>query len=302
MKAITYTRFGGPEVLEFAEREPPDPGAGEVRVRVRAASVNPLDIKMRLGDLAGQFPPQFPITPGLDLAGVVDSVGDEVDNVQAGDEILGSARAGAYAELALANVWIVKPRNLSWELATCLPTVGETAFRTLKQLGTSEGQTLLIHGAAGSVGSIATQLAVSRGINVIGSASDADADRVRSLGAIPVRYGDGLVERVRALAPDGIDAVLDTSGHGTLPDSIELAGGTERVITTADPEAHNYGVRFSSGSPGDRAWEALPQLAELAATGKLIVDIWRTYPLAEARSAHADIEAGRNHGKIVLIP
>ena len=127
---------------------------------------------------------------------------------------------------------------------------------------------MLIHGAAGSVGSIATQLAVSRGINVIGSASDADADRVRALGAISVRYGDGLVERVRALAPDGIDAVLDTSGHGTLPDSIELAGGTERVITTADPEAHKYGVRFSSGGPGDRAWEALPELAELAATGK----------------------------------
>ena len=301
MRAITYRRFGGPEVLELSQLAPKEPAAGEVRVRVRAASVNPLDVKIRRGDLP-DFPARFPITPGLDVSGVIDAIGDGVSDVCPGDEILGVAPSGAYAECALARAWTPKPEHLSWELAACLPTVGEAAFRTLKHLDIAAGETLLIHGAAGSVGAIATQLAVGRGITVIASVREADAEHARALGAIPVRYGDGLVDRVRAVAPDGVDAVLDTAGRGVLPDSIELAGGPERVITIADPAAGRYGVRFTGADPTDRAWEALPQLAELAAAGKLAVEIWRTYPLADARKAHEDIEAGHNHGKIVLIP
>ncbi|MEP6893466.1 MAG: NADP-dependent oxidoreductase [Gaiellaceae bacterium] len=301
MKAVTYSRFGGPDVLELSEREPLPPAAGEVRLKVRAASVNPIDIKIRRGMMPG-IPVRFPITPGLDVAGTVEIVGDGVNDVEAGDEVLGVASSGAYAERALARVWTTKPERVSWELAACLPTVGEAAFRALKHLGVGAGQTLLIHGAAGSVGAIATQLATSRGVTVIGSVSDTDAERVSSVGAIPVRYGEGLVERVREVAPDAVDAVLDTAGQGVLGDSIELAGGPDHVITLADPDARAYGVRFTGADPTDRAWEALARLAEFAAADALELPIWCTYPLAEAAHAHADIEEGRNHGKIVLIP
>ncbi len=300
MKAITYARFGGPEVLELTEREIPAPGPGEVRVRVHAAGVNPVDVKIRRGKLP-HIPAHFPIIPGLDIAGVVDEIGEGVSDVRVGDAVLGVAPAGSYAEYALARAWTAKPDQISWELAAGLPTVGEAAFRALKHLALADGETLLIHGAAGSVGAIATQLAVARGIRVIGSVAEADAERVAVLGGIPVRYGDGLLDRVRAVAPDGVDAVLDTAGHDVLPVSIELAGGADRVITLADTHAAEHGVRFTGADPSDRAWEALPQLAELAAGGRLELTIGCTYPLADAAQAHADLEAGRNRGKLVLI-
>ncbi len=300
--AITYTQFGPPDVLTVTEVEPPVPGPDEARVRVRAVSVNPIDVKIRRGDLAGSSPADFPKRPGLDVAGVVDAVGAEVEDVAVGDEVFGVARGGAYAEYALLPGPVPKPAGVSWGLAASLPTIGEAAFRALGYLDLASGETLLIHGAAGSVGGIATQVAVARGLTVIGSVGEADEARTRALGATPVRYGEGLVERVRAVAPQGVDAVLDTAGRGALPDSIELAGGPERVVTIADPSAKEHGVRFTGGTADDRAWEALPQLAELAAAGKLEVPIWRTYPLAEAAAAHAAIEAGENRGKIVLVP
>jgi NADPH:quinone reductase-like Zn-dependent oxidoreductase len=299
--AITYTEFGGPEVLKVTEVDPPIPGPGQVRIAVRAVGVNPIDAKIRRGDLVGQFPAEFPIVPGWDVAGVVDAVGDDVRDIAMGDEVFGLAVGGSYVTSALAEAPIIKPPGLSWELAASLPTVGEAAFRSLKHLDLSGGETLLIHGAAGSVGAIATQLAVRRGITVIGSVAETDMDAVRQLGGIPVRFGGGLVERVRALAPQGIDAALDTVGHGVLAVSIELAGGPERVLTLVDPAAATYGVRFT-GAPGDRAPEAFPLLGELAAAKELTVAIWRSYPLTDAAQAHADLEAGRNHGKLVLVP
>lgn len=302
MRAITYTEYGGPEVLHVTDVKKPAPAPEQVRVRVMATSVNPIDVKIRRGDMAAHFPAPFPVIPGLDAAGVVDELGEGVTELTAGDQVLGVAPAGSYAEYALLGAWARKPAEVSWELAACLPTVGEAAYRALKHLNLSAGQTLLIHGAAGSVGAIATQLAVSRGITVIGSVSENDEDRVRSLGATPVRYGDGLVQRVRAAAPQGIDAALDTAGHGVLPDSIKLTGSPEKVITIADMSAQQYGVRFTGSDPNDRAWEALPQLAELAARSRLEIPVWKTYPLKEASTAHADIEAGHNHGKIVLTP
>jgi NADPH:quinone reductase-like Zn-dependent oxidoreductase len=295
--AIQYTEFGGPDVLQLTEVELPSPGPGEVRVAVRAASVNVFDVKFRRG-LFG--PTTFPVTPGVDLAGVVDAVG-EGSNWSVGDDVFGSATGGSYAEYARATNLVAKSASVSWELAASLPTVGEAAARSLGLLGVAAGDTLLIHGAAGSVGSIATQLAVSRGARVIGSAGEADADLVRGLGGTPVTYGDGLADRVRAIAPKGVDAVLDTTGAGVLPVSIELAGGPDRVLTLADNDADKYGVRFSSGG-ADYDHTALGTLAELAATGSLQLPIWRTYPLAKAAAAHDDIEQRRNRGKIVLIP
>jgi NADPH:quinone reductase-like Zn-dependent oxidoreductase len=295
--AIQYTEFGGPEVLRLTEVDLPSPDPGEVRVAVRAASVNVFDVKFRQG-LFG--PTTFPVTPGVDLAGVVDAVG-EGSAWSVGDEVFGGAKGGSYAEYARATNLVAKPASVSWELAGSLPTVGEAAARSLGLLGVTAGETLLIHGAAGSVGSIATQLAVSRGVKVIGSVGPADTDLAASLGATPVVYGDGLADRVRAISPEAVDAVLDTTGAGVLPVSIELAGRPDRVLTLADNHAAEYGVRSSSGG-ADYDHTALATLAELAATGELQLPIWRAYPLAEAATAHDDIEQRRNRGKIVLMP
>ena len=296
-KAIQYTEFGDPEVLHLTEIDLPAPEPGEVRVAVRAASVNVFDVKFRQG-LFG--PTTFPVTPGVDLAGIVDAVG-EGSEWTVGAEVFGTAKSGSYAEYARSVNLTAKPASVGWELAASLPTVGEAAARSLGLLGVAAGETVLIHGAAGSVGSIATQLAVRRGAQVIGSDSPARADPIRDLGGIPVAYGDGLAERVREIAPGGVDAVLDTTGAGVLPVSIDLAGGTDRVITLADNDAAKYGVRFSSGG-ADYDHTALATLAELAASGSLQLPIWRSYPLAEAAAAHADIEQHRNRGKIVLLP
>nr|WP_245236095.1 NADP-dependent oxidoreductase [Streptomyces durhamensis] len=240
------------------------------------------------------------MTPGLDAAGVVDAVGEGAD-AAVGDEVVGTTVGGSYSEYALLDRPVAKPGVLSWEVAASLVTVGRTAFRVLGQLGVQSGQTLLVHGAAGSVGFIAVQLAVARGVTVIGTVGEHDIERVSALGATAVRYGDGWLERVKAAAPQGVDFVFDAAGAGVLADSVALTGDSARVITIADMSAAQHGVRFSAGS-ADGSEESLPELVRLAAEGKLIVPIWRTYPLAEATRAHTDLEARRNHGKAVLLP
>jgi NADPH:quinone reductase-like Zn-dependent oxidoreductase len=299
--AITYFRYGGPEVLSLSAAEIPQPGPGQVRIRVRAVAVNPIDAKIRSGRLDGVFPAQFPVLPGWDVAGVVDAAGDGA-SAAAGDEVFGVASVGGYSQYALLDHPVPKPAALSFETAAAVVTVGEAAFRGLKHLGLKAGQTLLILGAGGSVGTITAQLATARGITVIGTAAEGDLGRLTALGATAVRYGDGWTERVRAAAPAGVDAVFDTSGAGLLAGAIALAGDAARVITIADESAPEYGVRFTGQDPADRAPEALPELAALLADGGLSVPVWRTYPLAEAAQAHADLDAGRNHGKIVLFP
>ncbi|ANP55010.1 NADPH:quinone reductase-like Zn-dependent oxidoreductase [Streptomyces griseochromogenes] len=299
-KAITFSEYGAPEVLRLSEVTAPEPGPGQVRIRVRAASVNPLDMKIRSGLMAGTVPARFPVTPGLDAAGVVDAVGEGAD-AAVGDEVLGSAVGGAYSEYALLDRPVTKPAALSWEVAASLVTVGRTAFRVLGQLGVQAGQTLLVHGAGGSVGTIAVQLAVARGITVIGTAGEHDIERVTALGATAVRYGDGWAERVRAAAPRGVDFVFDASGAGVLADSVVLTGDSAHVITIADMSAAQHGVRFSAGGD-DQDGESLPELVRLAAAGRLTLPILRTYPLAEAARAHTDLEARHHHGKAVLLP
>jgi NADPH:quinone reductase-like Zn-dependent oxidoreductase len=296
-KAIRVAQFGGPEVLQLGDVELPEPQPGEVRVTVRIAGVNPFDVKFRQGTYGSTA---FPYTPGIDLAGVVDAAGDGAD-FAVGDEVFGTAVGGSYAEYALSTNLARKPASVSWELAAALPTPGEAASRSLGLLSLQAGETVLIHGAAGAVGSLATQLAVRRGITVIGSVAESDFDFTRSIGATPVRYGDGLADRVREITPERVDAVLDTTGAGVLPVSVELAGGSERVVTLADGNADKYGVRFSSGG-ADRDVNALSTVADLAGGGELQLAIWRSYPLAEAATAHEDIEQRRNRGKILLTP
>jgi NADPH:quinone reductase-like Zn-dependent oxidoreductase len=299
--AITFARYGTPDVLTLSPAEVPQPGPGQVRIRVHAVAVNLIDVKIRSGHMDGIFPITLPMVPGWDVAGVVDAVGENAP-ASIGDEVFGVASTGGYRQYALLGRPVPKPEGLSWPVAAALVTVGEAAFRGLSHLGVKDGQAVLIHGAAGSVGTIAVQLAAARGATVIGTAAPGDLDRVTALGAAAVPYGDGWADRVRAIAPDGVDAVFDTSGAGVLADSVDLAGDVARVITIADESAAQYGVRFTGADPADRYPEALPELAGLAATGHLVVPIWRSYPLAEAARAHADLEAGRNQGKIVLLP
>ncbi|OQD51734.1 NADPH:quinone reductase [Streptomyces phaeoluteigriseus] len=298
MRAILFDRFGGTEVLREADIEVPQPGPGQIRVRVKAAGLNALDGKIRSGMLEAVYPTTFPAVPGGELAGVVDALGEDVTDVRVGDEVLGWSDTGSYAEYALATVVAPKPAGLDWQQAVALPVAGATAERVLNLLGVTAGETVLMHGAAGAVGTLAVQLATARGARVIGTAGPANQDYLTSLGATATLYGEGLVERVRALAPDGVDAVFDLAGKGALEDSIALRGGTERIVTIADFGAHQLGITFSS-SPGERSAAGLAALAQDAATGKVVTTV-TAYPLAEAATAQQVSDAGHVRGKLVL--
>lgn len=299
MKAITYTTFGGPEVLSLTEVDEPHAGPGQVRLKVVAAAVNPLDHKIRNGWMPQMAPP-FPVTPGAEAAGIVDEVGEGVTGVEVGDQVLGWTDTGAYAEYALATEFALKPADLDWDTAAALPVAVETSVRVLDLLEVGEGDTLLVHGAAGVVGVVGVQLAVARGATVVGTASPGNHDYLRSLGAVPVAYGEGLADRVRAAAPQGVDAVYDAAGQGDLPVSIELAGGTGRVVTIADPAAAGLGVTFS----GDRTpfGSRLGEYARLVVEGKLVVRVAQSLPLADAAKAQDLVATGHVAGKVVLRP
>ncbi|MFC9649520.1 NADP-dependent oxidoreductase [Streptomyces sp. NPDC056937] len=307
MQAIVFEEFGGPDVLHVKEIAEPHAGPGEIRVVVKAAGVNPMDYKIRHGWMEQVFPTRLPAVPGQEIAGVVDEIGAGVTGVAVGDDVLGWSTTGAYAQYALAETVVPKPASLGWAEAAAVPVAGETAARVLDELALRDGETLLLHGAAGAVGSVAAQLATARGAIVIGTASPANHEYVRSLGAIPVTYGDGLVERVRSVAPQGVDAVFDAAGMGALPDSIELRGGTtDRIVTIADPAAAGLGVTFSSGMSGDALAErkraGLAENARLAAEGALRLRIAGTFPLAEAAQAQQTSEEGHARGKLVIAP
>ena len=296
MKAVRIDAFGGPEVLHEAEVDTPVPGHGQVRVRVRAVGVNPFDSKVRSGAMQTVFNTPLPAILGLEVAGVVDATGTGVTGFAVGDEVFGWSDTGAYAQYALATRIALKPAGLAWDTAVGLPVAGETAERVLDLLKVTSGETLLIHGAAGAVGTVAVQLAIARGATVIGTASGANYQYLASLGATPTTYGDGLVARVRALAPNGVDAVFDVAGKGALPDSIELRHGTDRIVTIADPSAFGLGVVFSSGG----GTVDLAALADRAVKGELVVAIEGKYALADVAVAHRVIEGGHARGKLVL--
>jgi len=299
MKAIQYSRFGGPEVLELVELPDPHPGPGQIRIAVRAAGVNPIDWKLRGGIRGGDLPQQT----GREAAGVVDEVGEGVSDAAPGDEVFGFvAGGGGAAELALLSDYAPIPPSLDFAGAAGLPVAVETAWRTLDLLGVGAGDTVLINGAAGAVGSSAVQLARGRGARVIGTASPNNHDYLRSLGAEPTTYGDGLVSRVRELAPDGVDAALDAAGGGALPALVELAGGPERVVTIADYEgAQQTGATMSGGPGAQRAVHALHDIGPLIASGQFVLPVAQTFPLADIAQAHRVSEAGHVRGKLVLL-
>jgi len=297
MKAVRFSRFGASDVLEIVDLPDPHPGAGEIRIRVRAAGVNASDWKKRQGLLDQELPQ----TLGYEAAGIVDELGDGVSGVAVGDEVFGASPYGAaQAELAVLSDWASVPPGLGFIAAAAIPAAAETAARALDQLGARRGETILINGASGSVGSAAVQLAIARGARVIGTGSPARHEYLRALGAVPVAYGEGMRDRVRAVAHGGIDRALDVAGSGVLPELIELTGAAGRVLTVADfPGAQRYGVRFSRGDEG-RATYALAEVAEMAAAGRFRVVVGETFALSDIAEAHRVGEAGSVRGKLVL--
>lgn len=245
---------------------------------------------------------ELPQTMGYEAAGVVDEIGEGVTDVNVGDRVFGMSTDGAaQAELAVLSYYAPIPALLGFSEASALPAAIETATRALDQLGVTSNSTLLVNGASGSIGSAAVQLAVARGARVIGTASSAKQEYLRSLGAEPVAYGEGLVDRVHALAPDGIDLALDVAGSGILPEFIELAGGAESVVTIADfVGAKEHGVRFSRGDPG-RAVHVLSEIGEFIESGRFSVPVVQTFPLDEIAEARRVSEDGPMRAKLVLV-
>ncbi|MGH7869367.1 MAG: NADP-dependent oxidoreductase, partial [Candidatus Dormibacteraceae bacterium] len=291
-RAVSFSEYGGPDVLQLVELPIPLPGQGKVRIAVRAAGVNPIDWKIRSG--AAKFISiEFPAVSGGDVAGVIDAVGPGVTEFAIGDEVLGSIGFGGYAELALAPVEALttKPSSVPWEVAAALPIPANTVYYAFDELGLQAGETFVIDGAAGGVGTIAVQAAKSLGVDVIGTASQRNHDYLRSLGAMPVTYGEGLADRIRKVAPKGVDAALDASGRGSLPALVDVVGGSERVVTIADSSAADLGVRFISAAPKGAA-SRIATAAALAAENKLTVPIYQTYQLEKAADAQRTSEQG----------
>lgn len=304
MRAIIQEQYGGPEVLTLGERPDPKVAPGEVLIRVKAAGVNPVDWKLGAGYLDAMMETQFPITPGWDVSGVVEAVGLDVYDYAVGDEVIGYVRKdwvqnGTYAELVAANVRLIarKPAALDWTEAAGLPLAGLTAYQCLDRVRVGEGETVLVHAAAGGVGAFATQLAVLRGARVIGTASERNHDFLRELGAEPVSYGEGLVERVRSLVPNGVDAVVDCVGGESIDASREVLSDFSRLVSVVDPRAEELGGATMWVRPNAAD---LTELARLADAGELRVFVDRVLPLEQAAEAWRLSMEGRTRGKIVL--
>jgi NADPH:quinone reductase-like Zn-dependent oxidoreductase len=297
MKAAQFAAYGGPEVLDVVDVPEPHAGPGQVRIAVRAAGVNGIDWKIRAGYMKDFMKLALPAGTGKDAAGVVDEVGEGVDGVAAGDAVFGSG-SDTLAEYAVLSHWAAMPDGLSFAEAAGFPIPVETALRILRQVGVETGQTLLVSGASGGVGSAVVQVARDRGITVIGTAGAGNQDYLRSIGAVPTTYGDGLVERVRALAPDGVDAALDISGSGVIEDLIALTGDPATVLSIADFGATKLGAQVSSASENQSA--AYREAARLYREGRFRLPVDRSFPLAEAAQAHAASQAGHAAGRIVV--
>lgn len=301
MQAVQYDRFGPPEVLTFGPAPEPHAGPGEIRIRVEAAGISPVDLSLRAGK--SRQKPALPHIPGVDAAGVVDEIGSGVTGVAVGEEVFGTVSlrrlGGASADLAVLAFWAAKSPAMPWDQAGASGTSVETATRALDLLGVEPGHTLLVDGAAGGVGSVVVPLAIARGAQVIGTGRPESFDFLASLGARPVGYGPGLGERVTA----PVDRALDVAGAGSLSDLVALAGGPDSVVTLADFAGPRSGVRLSVGELGGQpdGRHGLAVAAALAEQGLFRVPVQAVFPMRRAADAHAAAERGPRRGKIALM-
>lgn len=308
-RRVVATDFGGPENLLLVDVDVPEPGPGQVRVAVRAAGVNPVDVKSYSGAF-GTDPAQLPKPLGSEASGTVTAVGNDVD-VRVGDEVAVFRAPGAYATdlLVEADAVVAKPAEVDWADAAGLLLTGSTAMHALTATDVAEGETVLVHGGSGGVGLMAVQLAAGRGARVIATASERNHALLRELGAEPVVYGAGLLERVRELAPDGVHAALDLIGTDeALEVSLALVEDRSRIATIVNFEGGgDAGIKVLGGGPGADPGDELrqaarPELLAMVARGELRVLVEATYPLAEAGEAHQRIAGGHVTGKLVLLP
>ncbi len=300
MRAVQYESYGEPDVLQIVDIDAPHAGAGQIRIAVRAAGVNPLDWKLRSGIYRDFMPIDLPSGVGAEAAGIVDEVGDGVPNVAVGDRVFGlTVRRTAMAEHAVLTSWAHIPDGMSFEVAGGLAIVSETATRILDLVDSKAGETLVVVGASGGVGSAVVQVARQRGVNVIGAASEAKHDYLRKLGAVPTTYGPGLPARVRELAPQGVDTALDLAGAGVIPDLIEIVGDPARVLSIADIDAPKHGAQVTT-SQDDHPEVALRHVAELYSKGAFDLAIEQVFPLDQVADAQRRSASGRVAGKLVV--
>lgn len=304
-KAVRFGRYGGTEVLELVEVERPEPGSGQVRVEVVASSINPGEASIRRGDLDAMFPTTFPSGEGSDVAGRISALGDGVPGFELGDEVIGFSddRSAHATEVVLqAENVVAKPASVTWEEASTLYVAGTTAVAAVKAVGAGTGDVVVVAGATGGVGIIAAQLARHAGATVIGTAREADHDLLRRLNVIPVAYGEGVAERIRAAVPGGapVDAFIDTYGSGQVAVALELGVAPERIDTIADFEAvQKYGVKSDGNAKGGGA-RTLEELAALIVQGALEIPIDTVYPLERVAEAYDHLAGKHVVGKIVL--
>jgi NADPH:quinone reductase-like Zn-dependent oxidoreductase len=300
MRALQYTAYGDPEVLEWTEAADPHAGPGQIRIAVRAASVNPIDWKALTGMLSGGEPLAGTGYLGYDAAGVVDKVGEGVTGVAVGDEVFGRGR-NTQAEYAVLDSWAAKPPSIDWAVAAAAGVAGETGERGLRLLDVNAGDTLFVDGGAGGVGAVTVQMALARGARVIASASEANQDYLREIGATPVLYGQGVAARVRAAAGGPVDAVFDVAGKTPVEDLISLAPEPSQVLSVGNFAAGQAGARVTGGGTDSQPMEALAEVAELLAQNKLVIKV-QTFPFDRAAEAYRISQGGHLRGKLVLVP
>jgi NADPH:quinone reductase-like Zn-dependent oxidoreductase len=300
MRALQFTTYGGPDVLEWGEAADPHAGPGQIRVAVRAASVNPIDWKRFSGAMSGGKPMTGVGYLGYDAAGVVDEVGENVTGVSVGDDVWGLGQK-THAEYAVLSSWAAKPSSVDWAVAAAAAVSGETSERALRLLDVTSGDTVFIDGGAGGVGSVAVQMAVARGAAVIASAGESNQDYLREIGAVPVLYGEGVVDRVRAAGLGPVTAVFDVVGKTPVEDLLSLAPQPAKVVTIANFAAGDAGVRVTSGGADMQPMAALAQVADLLADNRLVLKV-QTFPFDRADEAFRISQGGHVRGKLVLVP